>query len=47
MYKPTVGYLLGSLTMKDQTFTRPRLSVCVLLNPVSKSDLCPTTVKQS
>lgn len=47
LYKPTVGYLLGSLTMKDQTFTRPRLSVCVLLNPVSKSDLCPTTVKQS
>ena len=47
LYKPTVGYLLGSFTMKDQTFTRPRLSVCVLLNPVSKSDLCPTTVKQS
>jgi Flp pilus assembly protein TadG len=46
-YKPTVGDLLGSFTMKDQTFTRPRLSVCVLLNPVSKSDQCPTSVKQS
>lgn len=47
VYTPTVGYVLGSLTMEDKTFTRPRLSVCVLLNPVSKSDLCPTTVKQS
>ncbi|PYF01732.1 Flp pilus assembly protein TadG [Rhodopseudomonas faecalis] len=46
-YKPTVGYVFGTIKMQDRTFTRPRLSVCVLLNPQSKSDPCPTTVRPS
>ena len=29
-YKPTIGYVIsGTLTLKDQLYMRPRLSVCV------------------
>jgi Flp pilus assembly protein TadG len=41
VYTPTVGYVLAKsgITLGDRTYTRPRLSSCVLLNPGS-SDTC-------
>jgi Flp pilus assembly protein TadG len=42
LYVPTVGTVLKSgITIGDRTFTRPRLSTCVLLNP-GASDTCLT-----
>jgi len=43
VYKPTIGYLLAKsgITIGDQTYTRPRLSTCVMLNPRA-TDNCST-----
>lgn len=41
-YRPTVGYVMAidGITLSDQTFTRPRQSVCVLYKTTGA---CPTT----
>jgi Flp pilus assembly protein TadG len=43
-YKPAVGYVMSTngVTLSDQTYTRPRQSNCVLYNPVTSTDPCPT-----
>jgi Flp pilus assembly protein TadG len=43
VYTPTVGYVLAKsgITIGDRTYTRPRLSNCVLINPQA-SDTCLT-----
>jgi hypothetical protein len=41
VYTPTVGYVLAKagITLGDKTFTRPRLSTCVMINP-GATDTC-------
>ena len=46
-YTPTVGYIVAKagVNLDDKTYTRPRLSTCVLLNPAASitcASLAPT-----
>jgi Flp pilus assembly protein TadG len=44
LYTPAVGYVMAKagVTLSDTTYTRPRQTTCVLLNPGS-STACPTS----
>ena len=43
-YVPTVGYVMGraGVTLSDQTYTRPRQSICVFYPSIPSNNLCPT-----
>ncbi|MBB5047367.1 Flp pilus assembly protein TadG [Rhodopseudomonas rhenobacensis] len=45
LYTPTVAWIAkAGIPLHDETFTRPRQSSCVLLNPASATAACPTQV---
>jgi Flp pilus assembly protein TadG len=45
LYTPTIGYVMAKagVTLREQTYTRPRLANCVLYNPTVPPPPCPTT----